>query len=131
MKLYIEKKSIVTPHPMGINYSYYIITIDVSYAKRYYFYMIKSFRSNETEKIWNGIVSKKLPKDIQQIARRKLRMLNNSKTLDDLRIPPGNKLEKLKGSREEQYSIRINDQWRICFEFREGNCYNVEITDYH
>jgi len=116
---------------MGINYSYYIITIDVSYAKRYHLFMIKSFRSNETEKIWNGIVSKKLPKDIQQIARRKLRMLNNSKTLDDLRILPGNKLEKLKGSREGQYSIRINYQWRICFEFREGNCYNIEITDYH
>jgi proteic killer suppression protein len=93
--------------------------------------MIKSFNSKETEKIWRGIVSKKLPIDIQQIARRKLRMLNNSKTLDDLRIPPANRLEKLKGNREGQWSIRINDQWRICFKFHEGNCYNVEITDYH
>jgi len=93
--------------------------------------MIKSFSLKETEKIWNGIVSRKLPRDIQQIARRKLRMLNNSETVNDLRIPPGNKLEKLKGNRKGQYSIRINDQWRICFEFREGNCYNVEIADYH
>ena len=91
--------------------------------------MIKSFNSKETEKIWKGIVSKKLPIDIQQMARRKLRMLNNSKTIEDLRIPPGNKLEKLKGNREGQWSIRINDQWRICFKFHDGNCYNVEITD--
>ena len=93
--------------------------------------MIKSFRSKETEKVWNGIVSEKLPRDIQQAARRKLRMLNNSISLNDLKIPPGNRLEMLKGDRKGQFSIRINDQWRICFNFEGGDCYNVEITDYH
>lgn len=93
--------------------------------------MIKSFRSKETEKIWLGFVSKKAPRNIQQIARRKLRILNNSTSLNDLRVPPGNQLEKLKGDREGQLSIRINIQWRICFIFKNGDCYNVEITDYH
>jgi proteic killer suppression protein len=93
--------------------------------------MIKSFRLKETEKIWQGFVSKKLPRDIQQIARRKLRMLNNATSLNDLRVPPSNQLEKLKGNRAGQYSIRINIQWRICFIFKNGDCYNVEITDYH
>jgi len=93
--------------------------------------MIKFFRSRETEKVWNGIVSEKLPGDIQQAARRKLRMLNNSISLNDLRIPPGNRLEMLKGDRKGQFSIRINDRWRICFNFEGGDCYNVEITDYH
>ena len=93
--------------------------------------MIVSFRSRETEKVWHGVVSKKLPRNIQQVARRKLRMLNNSRTINDLRIPPGNKLEKLSGNRKGQLCIRINDQWRICFEFKSGHCYYVEITDYH
>ena len=93
--------------------------------------MIKSFRSKETEKIWNGEFSKKLPDDIQNIARRKLRMLNNSYSIDDLRIPPANRLEKLSGDRKGQYSIRINDQFRICFEWNDGDCFNVEIVDYH
>ncbi len=93
--------------------------------------MIKSFRSKETEIIWLGFISKKVPGNIQQNARRKLRILNNSTSLNDLRVPPGNQLEKLKGDREGQYSIRINIQWRICFIFENGDCYNVEITDYH
>lgn len=93
--------------------------------------MIKSFKSKEAEKVWNGKVSKKLPYDIQDVARRKLRMLNNSKTTDDLKIPPANRLERLKGSREGQYSIRINDQWRICFNWDNGDCLNLEIVDYH
>jgi proteic killer suppression protein len=93
--------------------------------------MIKSFKSKETEKIFSLTRSRKLPQDIQQVAYRKLRMLNNAVTLNDLRIPPANRLEKLKGDREEQYSIRINDQWRVCFEWRGGDAYNVEITDYH
>jgi proteic killer suppression protein len=93
--------------------------------------MIKSYISKETEKIWQGEISLKLPLDIQKTARRKLRMLNNSHNLDDLRMPPGNKLEGLKGDRKGQYSIRINVQWRIYFEWREGDCYNVEIVDYH
>ncbi len=93
--------------------------------------MIKSYGSKETEKIWEGEISLKLPEDIQRTARRKLRMLNNSHDLIDLSMPPVNRLEALKGDRKGQYSIRINAQWRICFEWREGDCYNVQIVDYH
>lgn len=93
--------------------------------------MIRSFKSKETEKIFNRLRSRKLPQDIQQIALRKLRMLNRAMTLQDLRVPPANRLQKLSGDRAGQYSIRINDQWRICFEWRDGDAYNVEITDYH
>ncbi len=93
--------------------------------------MIKSFRDAEAEKIFRREFSRKLPGDIQAVALRKLRMLSNEVTLTDLRIPPANRLEKLSGDREGQHSIRINDQWRICFEWREGSAYNVEITDYH
>ena len=93
--------------------------------------MIKSFRSRETEKIWSGIRSKRLPRGIQQIARRKLRMLNNARSLNDLRVPPANRLEALRGKRKGQHSIRINDQWRICFVWMDGDAVNVEIVDYH
>jgi proteic killer suppression protein len=93
--------------------------------------MIISFGNKETEKIWNGLVSKKLPIEIQNIARRKLRMINNSIDINDLRIPPANKLEKLKGNWNEYYSIRINNQWRIIFKWKNGNASEVEIIDYH
>lgn len=93
--------------------------------------MIKSFRCKETEQIWKGKVSRRLPRDIQAIARRKLRMLNNAQTLDDLRIPPANRLEALTRGRAGQHSIRINDQWRICFVWNNGDASNVEIVDYH
>ena len=93
--------------------------------------MIKGFRSKETEKIWNGIRSKRLPQNIQQIARRKLRMLNNARSIIDLRVPPANRLEALRGTRKGQHSIRINNQWRICFAWMEGDAVNVEIVDYH
>jgi len=93
--------------------------------------MIKSFRSRETEKIWNGIRSRRLPQSIQQIARRKLRMLNNARSLNDLRVPPANRLEALRGNRKGQHSIRINDQWRICFVWMDGDAINIEIVDYH
>jgi proteic killer suppression protein len=93
--------------------------------------MIASFHDNETRKVWQGDFSRKLPHDIQQVARRKLRMLNNARMLDDLRIPPQNRLEKLSRDREGQWSIRINDQWRICFVWDEGNASRVEICDYH
>ncbi len=93
--------------------------------------MIKSFQGKETKKIWGGQSSRRLPQAIQQIARRKLRMLNNARTLDDLRIPPANRLERLKGDRAGQYSIRINDQWRICFIWKQGDVLDVEIVDYH
>jgi len=93
--------------------------------------MIQSFNSKETEKIWEGLRSVKLPNTIQEIARRKLRMLNNSLDLRDLTIPPSNRLEKLKGDLNEFYSIRINDQWRLKFKWIDGHSYNVEIIDYH
>jgi proteic killer suppression protein len=93
--------------------------------------MIRSFKSKETEKIFNRQYSTRLPLDIQQVALRKLRMLDRALTLQDLRVPPANRLEKLSGDREGQYSIRINDQWRICFEWRDGDAYNIEIVDYH
>ncbi len=93
--------------------------------------MIKSFSSKETEKVWDGLRSAKLPSTIQETARRKLRMLNNSVDLKDLTIPPSNKLEKLKGDTKDFYSIRINDQWRIIFTWIDGHSYNVDIIDYH
>ena len=83
--------------------------------------MIRSFKSKETERIFNRERSRKLPADIQQVALRKLRMLNRAVTLQDLRVPPANRLEKLSGNRASQYSIRINDQWRICFEWKDGS----------
>ena len=93
--------------------------------------MIESFKCKETQKIFNRHFSRKLPNSIQGIAFRKLRMLNRSSTLQDLRIPPANKLEALSGKRKGQYSIRINDQWRICFKWENGNAYGAEIVDYH
>ena len=93
--------------------------------------MIKSFADKETEKVYARQRSRKLPGDIQQIALRKLRMLNNSLSLNDLRTPPSNRLEKLSGDRGGQYSIRINGQWRIFFEWHNGDAARVEITDYH
>jgi proteic killer suppression protein len=93
--------------------------------------MILNFKSKETRKIWEGEVSLRFPRDIQNVARRKLRMLNSARQLKDLRIPPNNRLEALKGDRAGTYSIRINDQWRICFKWVNGNAADVIIEDYH
>ncbi len=93
--------------------------------------MIISFGSKETERIWNGELVKRFSQEIQQVGRRKLRMLNNSQNITDLKIPPSNKLKKLKGNLKNFYSIRINDQWRIIFKFKNGNALEVEIIDYH
>lgn len=93
--------------------------------------MILSFKCKETEKIFNREYSKKFPSEIQRAAFRKLRMLNRAINLKDLLNPPGNHLEALKGSRKGQYSIRINNKWRICFVWEEQNAHDVEITDYH
>ena len=93
--------------------------------------MIKSFRDKETEKIFSRNFSKKFPSDIQHQARRKLIMLDAAPELNALRIPPGNRLEALKGDRKGQHSIRINDQWRVCFKWKAEDAYDVEITDYH
>ena len=81
--------------------------------------------------MWSGEVSRRLPTDIQVVARRKLRMLNNAATLEDLRVPPANRLEALKGVRKGQHGIRINDQWRACFRWENGDAHDVEVTDYH
>jgi proteic killer suppression protein len=93
--------------------------------------VIKSFADKDTEQVFRRQPVRRLSNDLQRIALRKLRMLNSAKTLRDLRSPPGNRLEQLKGYRTGQYSIRINDQWRICFEWRENDAFEVEITDYH
>lgn len=93
--------------------------------------MIRSFRCKETERVWNGEMSRKFPGDMQDRALRKLRQLDVARTLDDLKNPPGNNLEALKGDRKGQYSLRINGQWRICFVFDEGEASRVEIVDYH
>ncbi|CAG9228075.1 Proteic killer suppression protein [Paraburkholderia tropica] len=92
---------------------------------------IQNFEDRETALIWAGERSRRLPADIQEIARRKLRMLNAAHALSDLRIPPANRLEPLKGNRAGQHSIRINDQWRVCFRWHNANAYDVEIVDYH
>ena len=93
--------------------------------------MIKTFRDKETGKIFNRLVSRKFPQNIQQLARRKLIILDAVTELNALRVPPGNRLEALKGDRKGQHSIRINDQWRICFRWKAGDAYDVEIADYH
>ena len=93
--------------------------------------MIRSFKDKEAEKVFRRQRSRRLPPNIQQVALRKLRMLNRAQSLQDLRVPPANRLERLAGSRAGQYSIRINDQWRICFEWNDGDAVHVEIADYH
>ena len=93
--------------------------------------MIKSFGDRETEKVYNQIFSPKLPQNIQRVALRKLILIDNAGNLEDLRVPPANHLEQLSGNRRGQYSIRINDQYRICFIVKDSNFYNVEIVDYH
>ena len=93
--------------------------------------MIRSFKCKESEKIFNRIVSRKFPNDIQRVALRKLRMLNRAVTLQDLLVPPGNRLEELKGDRKGHHSIRINNQWRICFKWVKNDAFDVEIVDYH
>jgi len=93
--------------------------------------MIKTFRDKEIERIFNRLLSRKIPQNIQHLARRKLVILDAATELNALRVPPGNRLEALKGNRKGQHSIRINDQWRICFKWKAGDAYDVEIADYH
>ncbi|MCP3876624.1 MAG: type II toxin-antitoxin system RelE/ParE family toxin [Desulfobacteraceae bacterium] len=93
--------------------------------------MIKDFKCKETKLIFNGLFSKKLPQDIQRLAERKLIMLHRAAEINDLRVPPANRLETLSGNRKGQYSIRINKKWRICFKWKEDGIHGVEIVDYH
>ncbi len=97
----------------------------------YTFFMIRRFADRETEKVYNQTFSRKLPQNIQSVALRKLIMIDNAGCLEDLRVPPANRLEKLEGDRKGQYSIRINDQYRICFTVEGNNFFDVEIVDYH
>jgi proteic killer suppression protein len=112
-------------------YVWYNLTLAVKRAPAYHLKVIKSFKCKETEKIFNLESSKRIPSGIQQIALRKLRMLHRSTNIADLRIPPANRLEKLSGNRTGQWSIRVNNQWRICFEWHDGHAFKVEIVDYH
>ncbi len=93
--------------------------------------MIRSFRTAETEGIWQGRPGRRFTLEVQAVVRRKLRMMNNAQTLADLRVPPGKRLEALKGDRKGQFSIRVNDRLRICFVWRDGECHDVELTGYH
>jgi len=93
--------------------------------------MIQTWGNTETEEIWDGFFVRKLPHEIQRIAKRKLVQIHAAKIIEDLRIPPGNRLEKLSGDRKDHWSIRINEQWRICFKWENGNAFDVEIVDYH
>lgn len=93
--------------------------------------MIKSFKCEETEKIFLRTFTKKWHSDLAKIAKRKLNIIDAACHLNDLKIPPGNKLERLKGNRVDQYSIRVNEQWRICFKWKDSNAYNLEMVDYH
>ena len=107
------------------------LTLGVINEKCYVLCMIKSFKSKETEKIFRGQFSRKLPQNIQRGAARKLEQLHAATVLDTLRVPPGNRLEALTHDRQGQHSIRVNDQWRVCFVWRDGDAYDVEIVDYH
>jgi len=105
--------------------------LDIYTQSGYNINMIKSFADKETELVYNQKFSRRLPTDIQKVALRKLMMIDNAKQLDDLRAPPSNHLEQLYNDRKGQHSIRINDQWRVCFTEKDGHFYNVEIVDYH
>lgn len=100
-------------------------------GRRYHVNVIRGFRDTDTERLFNREAVKRFGADIQRVALRRLRQLDAAVELDDLRAPPGNRLEKLRGNREGQWSIRINDQWRICFRWSNGDAYDVEIVDYH
>lgn len=110
---------------------YWDITFDNINVTCYYWFVIRSFRDKGTEKLFSREGSRKLPDDMQKVALRRLTILDAAETLQDLAIPPGNRLEKLSGDRVGQHSIRINDRWRICFRWSDGDAYDVEIADYH
>jgi proteic killer suppression protein len=110
---------------------YRIITLDVNIVERYYIAMIKSFRDKETERVFQRLRSRKFSSSLGRMALKKLLLVDAAESIQDLRSPPGNRLERLFGSRKGQYSIRINDQWRVCFQWSQGHAIDVEIVDYH
>ncbi len=107
------------------------MTLTVITARVIVFQMIQSFADPETEKLSRGLVSRRLPQNLQGVMHRKLVMVNAAAKLEDLRVPPGNRLEALKGGRKGQHSIRVNQQWRVCFRWTESGPADVEIVDYH
>src|SRR5437870_2367153 len=107
------------------------IALDVINAMRYYNVMIRSFADKNTERLFRRERLKRLSGKVQRAALRKLVVLDAAESLEDLKVPPGNRLEKLAGNQEGRYSIRVNDQWRVCFRWSEGDAHDVEITDYH
>ena len=127
----LQEAILPPPRHMSRGIFYILYLLDVYTRCRYNEYMIKSFADKETEKVYRGGLSIKLPQSIQKTALRKLIMMDNAKSLSDLRVPPANRLEALCGDRQGQYSIRINNQYRICFTFIDNDIYDVEITDYH
>ncbi len=108
-----------------------MLTLDGITGRRYAWCVIRSFRDRETKKVFVRERSRRLPPDVQRRVHRKLLLIDAAEVLDDLRVPPGNRLEQLSGDRAGQYSIRVNDQWRVCFRWERGNAHDVEITDYH
>ena len=108
-----------------------LITIDGNNAERYANGVIQTFAEKDTERVWQRVHVRKFGPDLQRIANRKLLILDAAETINDLRVPPGNRLEQLQGNRKGQYSIRVNDQWRICFTWTPAGPIDVEITDYH
>ena len=121
----------LTPPPTSDSINHTNITLDVIIVSVYSKSMIQSFSDKETAAVFAGHVVRRLPQDMQQVARRKLKQLDAARVLDELKIPPGNRLEALKGNRKGQWSIRINDQWRICFIWNNGDAEDVQIVDYH
>lgn len=107
------------------------LTLDVINGLRYACSVIRSFRDSETQKIFERSRSRRFSAGVQKLALRKLLILDAAESLDDLRVPPGNRLEKLKGNREGQHSVRVNDQWRVCFVWKDGDAHEVEVVDYH
>jgi len=108
-----------------------LITIDGNNAERYANGVIQTFAEKDTERVWQRVHVRKFGPDLQRIANRKLLILDAAETINDLRVPPGNRLEQLQGNRKGQHSIRVNDQWRICFTWTPAGPIDVEITDYH
>lgn len=108
-----------------------LITLDRINAQRYYRKVIKSFADPEAERLFHGLPSRRFAADLQRVLRRKLAMLDASETLNDLRVPPSHHLEKLSGDRAGQYSVRVNDRWRLCFEWKDGHARRVAVVDYH
>ena len=121
----------VCARTLDARYGWKVLALDVNSAPRYDKVMIRSFADKQTQLLFDREKVKRFPGKLQRTALRKLLLLDAAEALDDLRVPPGNHLEKLKGDRDGQYSIRINDQWRVCFRWSDGDAYDVEITDYH